>query len=144
MDKLSREKRSWLMSRVTSKNTTPELFVRGLLHRMGYRFRLHGPNLRGRPDIVFSKKKKVIFVHGCFWHGHRDCRLGRLPRTNLDFWAPKIERTRARDTETVAALEALGWKTLVVWQCELKNVELLTERLEEFLGTARSTASAAH
>lgn len=138
MDRLSPEKRSWLMSRVTSKNTSPELTVRVVLHRMGYRFRLHEQRLRGKPDIVFSKKKKVIFVHGCFWHGHVGCRLGRLPRSNLDFWAPKIERTRVRDQETISALEADGWQPLVIWQCELKDLDALTKRLTTFLGAARS------
>lgn len=138
MDRLSPEKRSWLMSRVTSKNTSPELTVRVLLHRLGYRFRLHEQQLRGKPDIVFSKKRKVIFVHGCFWHGHVGCRLGRLPQSNLDFWAPKIERTRIRDQETISALEADGWQPLVIWQCELKDLDALTSRLTAFLGTPRS------
>lgn len=138
MDRLSPERRSWLMSRVSSKNTGPELILRSILHGLGYRFRLHGKQLPGKPDIVFSKRKKVIFVHGCFWHGHAECRFGRLPKSNVALWEPKIERNKVRDKKVVAALTAAGWTSMVVWQCELKDLPALENRIAAFLGKPRS------
>ncbi|WP_075643312.1 very short patch repair endonuclease [Caballeronia sordidicola] len=133
MDRLSKEHRSWLMSRVKSKDTTPELVVRSLLFAMGFRYRLHDPRLPGRPDIVFGRKRKVIFVHGCFWHGHRGCRYGRLPKTRVDFWGGKIERNRERDLVNLQKLDEASWQALTVWQCELKDLDGLADRLYEFL-----------
>ncbi|PTD98317.1 very short patch repair endonuclease [Pandoraea apista] len=133
MDRLSTEHRSWLMSRVGAKNTAPELAVRKLLFSMGYRYRLHGKALPGRPDIVFPGRRKVIFVNGCFWHGHESCRYGRLPRSRIDFWADKIARNRERDSRNVEQLRQQGWRTLTVWQCELKNFEELAQKLYDFL-----------
>ncbi|RSK76169.1 DNA mismatch endonuclease Vsr [Pandoraea apista] len=133
MDRLSTEHRSWLMSRVGAKNTAPELAVRKLLFSMGYRYRLHGKALPGRPDIVFPGRRKVIFVNGCFWHGHESCRYGRLPRSRIDFWADKIARNRERDSCNVEQLRQQGWRTLTVWQCELKNFEELAQKLYDFL-----------
>jgi DNA mismatch endonuclease, patch repair protein len=121
------------MSRIGPKNTAPELSVRSLLHRLGYRFRLHRRHLPGTPDVVFASRRKVIFVHGCFWHGH-GCKIGRLPQTRLDFWRPKIERTISRDSQAEAALRVAGWEVLTVWQCETKNREELREHLVNFLG----------
>lgn len=138
MDRLSPERRSWLMSRVRSKNTGPELILRSILHGLGYRFRLHGQQLPGKPDIVFSKRKKVIFVHGCFWHGHAECRFGRLPKSNVALWKSKIERNKVRDKKVVAALTAAGWTPMVVWQCELKELPTLEKRIASFLGKPRS------
>lgn len=126
------------MSRVSSKNTGPELILRSILHGLGYRFRLHGKQLPGKPDIVFSKRKKVIFVHGCFWHGHAECRFGRLPKSNVALWEPKIERNKVRDKKVVAALTAAGWTSMVVWQCELKDLPALENRIAAFLGKPRS------
>ena len=121
------------MSRVKSKNTAPEMTVRRLVFGMGYRYRLHDKRLPGKPDLVFRGRRKVVFVNGCFWHGHVDCRYARLPRSRVDFWQSKIERNRSRDEENVASLEADDWKVLIVWQCELKNIEILGKRLHDFI-----------
>jgi DNA mismatch endonuclease, patch repair protein len=141
MDRLSPEKRSWLMSRVGSKNTKPELTVRRLLHRRGYRFRLHRKDLPGTPDIVFSRRKKALFVHGCFWHGHDQCRYAKLPSTRIAYWSDKIARNRSRDAQSVEMLVNEGWEVLVIWQCELKNLDLLTARLIAFLGLPSAPSS---
>ena len=133
MDRLSPERRSWLMSRIGSKNTQPELVVRRLVFALGYRYRLHVKGLPGSPDLVFWGRRKVIFVNGCFWHGHPDCRFGRLPKTRIEFWQVKIDRNRQRDRVNIASLEADGWRVLTVWQCELKFIERLANRLNEFI-----------
>lgn len=133
MDRLSQDRRSWLMSRIKSRNTTPERVLRSMIHAQGYRYCLHRKNLPGKPDIVFVARKKVIFVHGCFWHGHL-CPKGRLPKSNEGFWRLKIEVNRARDDRQVAALEELGWGVLTIWQCELKNPEAVRHRIVDFLG----------
>lgn len=133
VDRLSSERRSWLMSRVRSKNTSPEMTVRRIVFGMGYRYRLHDKRLPGSPDMVFAGRRKVIFVNGCFWHGHNGCRYGRLPKSRQEFWESKIEKNRCRDKENVAKLNDSGWNTLVVWQCELKNTDLLVRKLYEFL-----------
>ena len=136
MDHLSPERRSWLMSRVGSRNTRPEKAVRTLLHALGYRFRVNYKALPGTPDIVFTKRKKVVFVHGCFWHGHIGCRYARLPKTRTEFWAEKMRRNRERDDQVFATLKSQGWSILVVWQCELDD-SVLTKRLVAFLGECR-------
>lgn len=133
MDRLTAERRSWLMSRVKSKHTNPELVVRRLVFGMGYRYRLHSKKLPGHPDLVFPGRKKAIFVNGCFWHGHPGCRYGRLPKSRVEYWQAKIERNQERDRENIALLEAGGWQVLTVWQCELKNIETLANRLNEFI-----------
>ena len=132
-DTVEREQRSRIMSRVGGKNTKPELHVRFLLHRMGFRFRLHRRDLPGRPDIVLPRHRKVIFVHGCFWHGHEGCRRSARPTSNVDFWNRKLDRNIERDRKAVDDLRSLGWKTLIVWECETKNLDVLTRRLEAFL-----------
>jgi DNA mismatch endonuclease (patch repair protein) len=133
IDRVSEARRSYIMSRVGSKDTAPELNVRRLLHRIGYRYRLHARDLPGRPDICFSARRKVVFVHGCFWHGH-ECRYGRLPKSRIDYWRDKIAATRARDLDRIVALAGLGWSALVVWQCETRDLEALTAKLTGFLG----------
>jgi DNA mismatch endonuclease (patch repair protein) len=133
VDKLTPEHRGLLMSRVKSKNTAPEMAVRHLVFGMGYRYRLHDKRLPGRPDLVFPGRRKVVFVNGCFWHGHEGCRYARLPKTRVDFWREKIEKNRVRDRTNVALLEANGWKVLAVWQCELKIIEALANKLYEFI-----------
>jgi len=133
VDSLAPEQRSERMSRIRSKDSKAEMMVRRLIHAMGFRYRLHAANLPGKPDLVFSKRKKVIFVHGCFWHRH-DCSLGRIPKSRLDFWLPKLEKNRVRDGATRTALAALGWDQLVIWECELKDREALKGRLTHFLG----------
>ena len=122
MDRVSAEKRSQIMAQVRSKNTGPELDFRRLLHRKGFRYRLHKSDLPGCPDVVLSRHRIVIFVHGCFWHGHAGCPKGKLPKSNLNYWQPKLEATRARDRKAQLELGALGWTPLVVWQCEIRNL----------------------
>ena len=134
-DPLSRSERSERMSRIRAKDSSPELQVRRLLHRLGYRYRLHDRKLAGCPDIVFRSRKAVIFVHGCFWHRHPDpgCKLSRLPKTRLDFWLPKLEGNRARDSRVQSELEQFGWRSLIVWECELRHEEQLKNKLVSFL-----------
>lgn len=133
MDKLSAERRSDNMGRIRSTDTKPELAVRSLIHRLGYRFRLHRKDLPGKPDIVFPGRQKVIFVHGCFWHQHPGCREGRVPSSRIGYWGPKLRKNRARDAENQARLREQGWDCLIVWECRLKNREHLTKRLQRFL-----------
>ncbi|OFM06551.1 very short patch repair endonuclease [Pseudomonas aeruginosa] len=122
------------MARVRSKDTKPEMQVRRLVHAMGYRYRLHDRKLPGHPDLVFKGRRKVIFVHGCFWHRHEGCGLARLPKSRLDFWLPKLEGNRLRDARKLEQLNQLGWTSLVIWECELKDIGLLEKRLKTFLG----------
>lgn len=133
MDSLTPAERSERMSRIKGKNTKPEMLVRRLVHGMGYRYRLHLKGLPGRPDLVFSKRRKVIFVHGCFWHRHDACRLARWPKTRLDFWQPKLEANAARDRYVERRLAELGWKVMIVWECEVKDEAALTPRIKAFL-----------
>jgi DNA mismatch endonuclease (patch repair protein) len=124
--------RSKIMRSVKTKNTGAELIVRRTLHTMGYRYRIHVTGLPGTPDIVFQKRKKVIFVNGCFWHGH-SCAKGRMPKTNAEFWKDKIGRNMKRDRKKEVDLESNEWAVLVIWQCELDDIEWLRARLEQFL-----------
>ena len=123
------------MARVRGRDTKPEMVVRRLLHSMGYRYRLHAKELPGSPDIVFWRRRLVIFVHGCFWHRHPDpqCPLARLPKSRLDFWLPKLECNRARDVANIEQLHAMGWKVLLVWECRLKDREQLKNELRRFV-----------
>ena len=123
------------MARIRGRDTGPELIVRRTLYRMGYRYRLHQKALPGRPDIVFGKRRKVIFVHGCFWHRHAEpeCKLARLPKSRLDFWVPKLTANAKRDERDQDALRALGWDVLVVWECEVRHSEQLGNKLRQFL-----------
>jgi DNA mismatch endonuclease (patch repair protein) len=132
MDTRSPEQRSRIMQAVGTAHTGPERLVRRLLHANGYRFRLHRKTLPGKPDIVFPSRKKAIFVHGCFWHGH-NCAKGRPPKSRLDYWGPKLEANRARDERNDELLRALGWQTLIVWQCETKGPEELFRKLKSFV-----------
>lgn len=132
-DVFSPRKRSAVMARVKAKNTKPEMIVRRLCHRLGYRFRLHRRDLPGAPDLVFPGRRAAMFVHGCFWHGHDCARGARVPKTNRAYWEAKIARNRARDARARAELEALGWRVLVIWECALKD-EDLAARLVDFLG----------
>ena len=135
-DNRSRESRSALMSRVSSKNTVPEIIVRSLLHSMGYRFRLHSRDLPGKPDIVFRSRRKAIFVHGCFWHNH-GCRIGRPPKSNTDFWDLKLQRNKDRDRVNEDKLFSQGWQVITIWQCELSDRTSLVAKLAESLGPTR-------
>lgn len=135
-DTLSTAERSERMSRIGGKNTAPELVVRRLVHRLGFRFRLHRKDLPGRPDLVFPRLHKVIFVHGCFWHRHPEpgCHLARLPKSRLEFWSPKLEANHLRDLRNQDDLLALGWRFLIVWECQLRDKEQLENRIRQFLG----------
>ncbi|WP_462271053.1 very short patch repair endonuclease [Desulfobacter sp.] len=137
MDVFSKGKRSQIMSHISGKDTKPEILVRSLLHRMGYRFRLHKKNMPGKPDIVLPKYKKVIFVHGCFWHGHENCPRSKRPSTNVEFWNKKIDANIERDKKIIKSLEYLGWKTLIIWTCEIKNEDALKHKLISFMETSK-------
>jgi DNA mismatch endonuclease, patch repair protein len=132
-DLLSPERRSANMSRIRSKGSVPEITVRQMAHQLGFRFRLHQKDLPGRPDLVFPRLRKIVFVHGCFWHQHQKCREGRIPASNRDYWAPKLERTQVRDRRAMEMLEADGWRLLTIWECELEQSLEWSERLREFL-----------
>jgi DNA mismatch endonuclease, patch repair protein len=134
-DRLTPEQRSDLMRRVRGKDTCPEMIVRRLVHGMGYRYRLHRSDLPGRPDLAFGPRRKVIFVHGCFWHRHDDpsCKLARLPESHLEFWLQKFEKNKARDTLNQEKLIAVGWNSLVVWQCKLRNTAYIESEIRAFL-----------
>ncbi|MGI6368943.1 MAG: very short patch repair endonuclease [Anaerolineae bacterium] len=125
--------RSWNMSRIRSRNTGPEKAVRSLLHRMGYRFRLHRRDLPGVPDIVLPKYHAVVLVHGCFWHRHPGCKYAYTPKTRVDFWQAKFAANVRRDAEVQALLSDLGWAVLIVWECELRDRARLSDRLRTFL-----------
>ena len=131
------EQRRRIMQAVKSQHTGPELIVRRLLYSMGYRYRLHPKDLPGRPDIAFASRRKAIFVHGCFWHGH-DCRKGRLPKSRLEYWQPKLDKNRERDRTKAEKLQSLGWTVLVIWQCETHDREALAMRLQDFVGEPQS------
>jgi len=132
-DVLTRQQRAYCMSRIRGKHTKPEIVVRGMVHGMGYRFRLHKRELPGSPDLVLLRHRKVIFVHGCFWHMHH-CRYGRVrPATNAEFWEKKRRGNVDRDRRNTKALRAMGWKVLVVWECWTRDVSKLEHRLQEFL-----------
>lgn len=139
-DTLSKTERSKRMSLIRHKDTGPEILVRSLVHRMGFRFSLRRNRIPGKPDIVFPGRRKAIFVHGCFWHRHASptCGLARLPKSKLDFWLPKLEGNRVRDVRKQRELRAAGWKFLVVWECELGHIEHLRNKLRRFLGDANA------
>ena len=125
------------MAAIRSSGMKPEMMVRSLVHRMGYRYRLHAKDLPGKPDLVFRSRRKVIFVHGCFWHQHpkQSCKDGRAPKSNLGYWAGKLARNVTRDVRNLDALKAMGWRTLVIWECEAaKASSALERRIRRFLG----------
>ncbi|MGB8112983.1 MAG: very short patch repair endonuclease [Candidatus Sulfotelmatobacter sp.] len=132
MDIMTPGERSDRMRLIRAANTKPELAVRRIVYGMGYRYRLHGDDLPGRPDIVFRKMRKVIFVHGCFWHLHR-CPSSRPPRSKLDYWVPKLQGNAERDKTVRQRLRRMGWKTLIVWECQLKRIDRLSHRIRVFL-----------
>lgn len=138
MDILSVSERSKRMSLIRSKDTKPEIFVRGMVHRMGYRYALQARDLPGHPDMAFRARRKVIFVHGCFWHLHEDCRNNRPPKSRREYWKPKLKRNAERDVEARRKLRKLGWRSLVVWECELAKPAKLSEKLTRFLGPRAS------
>ena len=131
VDKLSKEKRSWNMSRIRSMDTEPEKAVRSLLHRLGYRFRLHQKNLPGKPDIVLPKYRSVIFVHGCFWHRHKGCKYAYSPKSRTEFWKKKFQGNIDRDRRHKKELKKLGWKIFVIWECETLSTAILSKKLKK-------------
>ena len=136
-DTVTPKRRSEIMSNIRAKGMKPEMIVRRLAHGMGYRYRLHRKDLPGKPDLVFPSRRKVIFVHGCFWHQHADpaCKIARRPQSNRDYWLPKLERNAARDAEHQARLAELGWDVLVIWECEVEAGDGLAERITSFLNS---------
>ena len=133
MDTVNKEKRSWMMSRVKSKDTKPEKIVRSMIHRMGFRFRKNRRDLPGSPDIVFPKYRKVIFIHGCFWHGHKNCSKASRPSSNEEFWSDKLDTNIQRDRKKVRELKKQGWKVLIIWECQIKDEKRLTRKIKRFL-----------
>lgn len=130
-------KRSAIMASIKGENTKPEVFVRKLVHSLGYRFRLHQKKFPGKPDLVLPRHEKIIFVHGCFWHGHARCSRAALPSTNTQFWQKKILGNKDRDARILRKLNRSGWRVLVVWQCQTRDIEKLTRRLKYFLSEPR-------
>lgn len=134
-DTLSPDERSKHMSRIKGKDTKAELKLRRLVHGMGYRYRLHVRKLPGIPDLVFTKKRAIILFHGCFWHRHENCRLARLPKSRLDFWEKKLEGNRLRDIAVQKELRESGWRVLVIWECQLENIDQVKRMVQCFLET---------
>lgn len=141
-DHITKEHRSWNMGRIKSCDTKPEIAVRSHLHKMGYRFRLNGKVSRkyhpkgvfpGKPDIVLAGYKTVIFVHGCFWHKHKNCRRANIPKSNRSYWKPKLQRNVQRDKKVFKDINNLGWKIIVLWECQLKNIKLIDRELRKNL-----------
>lgn len=135
VDTLTTAERSKRMSLVRNKDTRPEVIVRRLIFKQGYRYRLHRRDLPGNPDLVFPSKSKVIFVHGCFWHRHKSsrCKLARLPKSRLNFWLPKLEKNRLRDRTIQTKLRKMGWRVFVIWECQLQDTAKLQTRISSFL-----------
>ncbi len=140
-DPLTAGQRSKVMGRIRSKDTKPEMLVRRLVHGMGYRYRLHAKELPGCPDLVFRPRRKVIFVHGCFWHRHEGCAANRVPRTRRAFWRRKLNGNVQRDLRNQGTLEREGWRVLVIWECETKDPDRIAGVIRQFLGPVRSPAS---
>jgi len=134
MDRISKEHRSWNMSRIRSRDTTPEIAVRSALHRLGYRFRLSDAGLPGRPDVVLKRYRTVVFVHGCFWHRHPRCRFAYTPRSRQAFWLAKFRANIARDQRATIELRELEWRVIVLWECQTLDSQRLTKRLKGLLG----------
>ena len=128
------------MSRIKSKGMKPEMKVRRLLHSLGYRYRLHRPDLPGRPDLVFPSRRMVVFVNGCFWHAHPNCPRVRIPATNRDYWQSKLLRNRNRDKRNIASLEESGWAVMTIWECQLGDLAATTEQLVGFLDSDETPA----
>ncbi len=135
VDHLTKNARSWNMSRIRSKDTKPEKIVRSMLHRIGYRFRLHRKDLPGKPDIVLPKYKTVIFIHGCFWHRHKGCKRCTTPSTNQKYWIPKLEHNVVKDKTNQKVIKKSGWKPIIIWECETKDLVKLSKKINKALKT---------
>lgn len=136
MDRLTPERRSWNMSRIRSGDTKPERIVRSILYGLGYRFRLHRKDLPGKPDIVLAKYKTVVFVHGCFWHRHKGCKYAYMPKSRIEFWQKKFDENVERDRKVQKKLEDMGWKIIIIWECELKDLDTLADRIDNYFRIA--------
>jgi DNA mismatch endonuclease, patch repair protein len=134
-DRLTKEHRSWNMSRIRGRDTKPELMVRSLLHRLGFRFRLQHHGLPGRPDVVLKSRRTAIFVHGCFWHRHKNCKFAYTPKSRVEFWVSKFARNVDRDLEVKVQLRKLGWRQVTVWECELRDPGRVSRRLAKVLSS---------
>lgn len=134
MDIVSVKKRSEIMSKVRSRDTKPEMFVRKIVSSLGFRYRLHNRNLPGKPDLSNATRKKAIFVHGCFWHRHANCKMASVPASNKEYWKEKFRRNKLRDQAALDALKKMGWRPLVVWECEIRQPEKLKRKLEKYVG----------
>jgi DNA mismatch endonuclease, patch repair protein len=134
-DTISEARRSWNMGQIRAKGMKPELVLRKLVYGMGYRYRLHRKDLPGKPDLVFAARKKIIFMHGCFWHSHADptCKISRIPKSKQEYWIPKLQKNRERDESHLVELTALGWDVFVVWECRLKDEAEIGEQIYRFL-----------
>ena len=141
-DNVSPETRSQIMARVKSKGMKPEMKVRRLLHGLGYRYRLHRADLPGQPDLVFPSRRKVVFVNGCFWHNHSGCPRVRVPAANRNYWLSKLSRNKTRDERNIGLLESRGWTVMTVWECQLRDMDTLTEQLVDFMENAGLTIDA--
>jgi len=137
VDVVSPARRSAMMAKIRGRDTKPEMIVRKAAHRLGYRFRLHRRDLPGSPDLVFPGRKKIVFVHGCFWHCHEGCRFAYKPKSNVDFWENKLRKNRERDIRVKAELECMAWDTLVIWECETSDSNLVDAKLQGHLGHDR-------
>lgn len=134
MDSLTKTERSLRMSLVKNRDTKPEMVVRRLVFSLGYRYRLHAPDIPGRPDLVFRRTRKLIFVHGCFWHRHSGCPRCRMPKSRIEFWRAKLNGNRKRDKRVQEKLAEQGWAVLIIWECETEDVSLLRKNIRKFLG----------
>ena len=133
MDNLTTEQRKLCMSRIRSKNTKPEIAVRKILTKLGFRYRLHNSKLPGKPDIVISKARKIIFINGCFWHQHKNCAKQAMPKVNREYWRPKLQRNVEKQEQDIKSLRKLGWKVYKIWECQTKNEQKLTQKLLKIL-----------
>ncbi|SRR5581483_409859 len=137
MDLVSSSRRSEIMSRIRSSDTGPEMQVRRMLHALGYRYALHRRDLPGVPDLVFPSRRKIIFIHGCFWHQHKGCIDGRIPKSRVSFWRSKLQRNVERDRRNISKLRRTGWKVMSVWECDTAKIGSMRKRLTRFLGEPR-------
>ncbi len=136
--------RSENMRRIRARDTKPEMYIRRLIHRLGFRYRLHVKTLPGCPDLVFRRMSAVVFVHGCFWHQHEECRSNRVPLSNRTYWEKKLAQNTARDAASLEALRRLGWRVLVVWECDIKEPDQLVGKLRDFLEENASSPNEKH
>jgi DNA mismatch endonuclease (patch repair protein) len=136
-DVFTTRKRSWIMSRVRGRDTKPEIIVRSIIHRMGYRFSLHRRDLPGKPDVVLPRYRKIIVINGCFWHGHKNCLRSKRPSTHTKFWNRKLDKNIDRDKRSRSELEKMGWNVLVIWECEIQKPDKIVDKLRRYLNVTK-------